>query len=114
MQGYAEQVFQAQAPLLTEQATYKTIAQPLQIALWRHVIKDESGYYVGYYSIFDKNTDIDRQYVAQDPEDMAALESLVAQDSELQRHYDLVKDFGRDYLRVTRIASGYLIETMVN
>lgn len=44
---------------------YFTTPTPLNNLLWNIVAKNDSGYYVGYKSVFDKNEKIDFHYVAQ-------------------------------------------------
>ena len=114
LQSYAGHTMHAQAPALTDQASYKTLAQPLQPLLWRQVIKDTDRYYVAYRSVLDRSIDVVRQEFVQDPKVMTELEALLSDDETLTHHYQLVKDFARDYLRVTRTASGYLLENMLS
>ena len=48
---------------ITQVVESKTIVEPLQIFLWRHVAKTDDGFYKGYYSIFDSDKNIDWQFI---------------------------------------------------
>lgn len=121
LQYHADQVMWAQAPdYIWSGAVHKTIAQPLQPFLRKQVIKDTAyyenagPYHIAYYSIFDKSENIERYTLSQSDEGVVALSRRVDSDPTLTKHYNLINDFARWYLRVTLSQSGFLLENMLN
>jgi inner membrane protein len=62
-----------------------TIPTPFNTLLWRIVAIGEKGYYVGYYSIFDKNKDIEFDFIPSRYDMISKLEPI-ERFRDMQRH----------------------------
>jgi inner membrane protein len=51
-----------------------TVPTPFNSLLWRAVVRDEAGYYEGYYSLLDSRNDIRFRYYASDEKLLAGIE----------------------------------------
>jgi membrane-bound metal-dependent hydrolase YbcI (DUF457 family) len=90
-----------------------TIVEPLQPFLWRHIAKTSVWYYEGYYSLFDANKNINREFVSSNKKGEQLLKNLSQQDNHLGHNIRQIESFARGMLRVTQQWSGYIMENMM-
>lgn len=90
-----------------------TIVEPLQPFLWRHVVKTSVWYYEWYYSIFEVNKDINREFVSSNKKGEQLLNNLSQQENKLGQNVRQIISFARDMVRVTEDGSWYKLENMI-
>ena len=81
-----------------------TSPTPFNSLLWRAVVMNESGYYEGYYSIFDEDNDIQYTYIESREELLAGLED----DWNTQR----LRWFAKGFYGVNRIENEVVISDL--
>jgi membrane-bound metal-dependent hydrolase YbcI (DUF457 family) len=116
LQSYANNVFTHHYPeRITETKIIDahTLAEPLQPLLWRHVLKTSVGYYEWYYSIFDSNKDIKREFISSNKKWEQVVDALIWLSIPISTELSKVKSFSRNMLRIVSQWSGYRLENMV-
>ncbi len=114
-QWYADSVFHDAYPQrkVMQIESSRTLVEPLQPFLRRHIIKTNLWYYEWYYSLFDKNKDIDREFVSSNKKGENLIESLSQQDNNLGKNLRQINSFSRDMTRVVLNNNDwYTIENM--
>lgn len=114
-QWYADNVFHNAYPQrkIMQVEDSRTLAEPLQPFLRRHIIKTNLWYYEGYYSLFDSNKDINREFVSSNKKGENLIESLSQQDNHLAKNLRQINNFSRDMNRITlNNTDWYTIENM--
>lgn len=116
IQSYVTQVFESHYPqrwVPIKIIDAKTLVEPLQPFLWRHVIKSSLWFYEWYYSIFDTDKNIKREFVPSHKAWEQIIDDLMTLPISLADQLRKVKSFSRDMLRITAQWSGYVIENML-
>lgn len=116
IQGYVHYVFEHHYPVRKVPIRVlesRTMAEPLQPFLWRHVAKTRLGYYRWYYSLFDQDKDIKREFLSINNSGTKLVDTLSTQTDTLWHELKKVTSFARNMTRVTSSWSGYKIENMV-
>ena len=114
-QWYADNVFHDAYPQrkVMQVEDSRTLAEPLQPFLRRHIIKTNLWYYEWYYSIFDDDKNINREFVSSNKKWESLITSLSQKDNHLSKNLRQIRNFSRDMLRVTlNNEDGYTIENM--
>ncbi len=109
-------VFQAQAQNVFVRAgasntTGKTVVEPLQPLLWKHIERIENGYQVGYYSILDKQQSIDWIVYLEKASDREEMWNII-QDNDLTDDWSKINNFAQWYIRVIKEWDGYHLQNM--
>lgn len=92
----------------------RTLVEPLQPFLRRHVIKTPRGYYEWYYSLFDQDRDIQWHRRVNNTTGQDLINTLVDQHTDSWRRLRQVVSFSQNMYRVVDTTSGYLIENMTS
>ncbi len=101
---------------ITQVVESKTIVEPLQIFLWRHVAKTDDGFYKGYYSIFDSDKNIDWQFIPRnkDLETTIQWRSEDSANADTARQISQILSFSRDLYTITGdIRSGLIVQNLL-
>ena len=101
-QSYANSVFHDAYPnrKIMKIESSRTIAEPLQPFLRRHVIKTNLWYYEWYYSIFDSNKKINREFVSSNKKWENLISSLSKQDNDIGENLRKITNFSRNMNRI--------------
>ncbi len=91
----------------------RTFPEPLQPFLRRHVVKTPRGYYEWYYSIFDDNKKIDRNWSVSSRIDEELIYTKSLWTSDNARYLRYILSASRDMVRVTPTNDGYRLDNMV-
>ncbi len=117
IQAFVTKVFQEHYPAeISQVVESKTIVEPLQIFLWRHVIKTNEGYYTSYYSLFDKDKNLSWQYSPRNLDAENILQTMKANtnDPETAHQITQILSFSRDFYTTTgNLQSGIFIQNML-
>lgn len=91
----------------------RTFPEPLQPFLRRHVIKTPIGYYEWYYSIFDRDTTIDRTRLKSFDSDEESIYTKSLWTSDNARYLRYILSASRDMIKVVPTNNGYRLDNMV-
>ena len=116
IRSYVTNIFEEQYPKRWIPITVinsRTFPEPLQPFLRRHVIKTPIGYYEWYYSIFDRDTNIDwtRLKSFYSEEELISMKSLWTSNN--ARYLRYILSASRDMIRVIPTDDGYRLDNMV-
>ena len=92
---------------------YRTFAEPLQIFLWRQLVRTSTGYYEWYKSVWDTQDLTQWQWIAQDMTWSRLIDSLIAGDDLLTRDLNHVMHFTRWRHQIVATDRGYRIYNLV-
>ncbi len=96
-----------ESELAAQQIDYRgifTVPAPFNSLLWRAVVRDENGYYEGYYSVFDGADPIEFSYY---PSDEALIKTI-------DSHWPIqrLKWFSRGFYSVSQLGDGIVISDL--
>jgi len=116
IRSYVTNIFEEQYPkrwIPIAVINSRTFPEPLQPFLRRHVIKTPIGYYEWYYSIFDRDTNIDwtRLKSFYSDEELISMKSLWTSNN--ARYLRYILSASRDMIRVIPTDDGYRLDNMV-
>lgn len=114
-QYHVNKVFSNNHPIeSTAIINHKTIVEPFQIFLRRHIVQSSEWYYSSYYSLFDNNTNIIWKFSPENQEIRKEALDIIYSDTELIKQYNKINSFARNYIRISTINSGYLFENLIS
>lgn len=92
----------------------KTMPEPFQPFLWRHIVQTPAGYYAGYYSVFDSDKHIEWKFYPDELKNWDEIRRILSENIVLKNEFNKIYSFSRGYLRVIPEWSGYRLENMLS
>ncbi|MFA7284592.1 MAG: metal-dependent hydrolase [Candidatus Absconditabacterales bacterium] len=114
IQSYTDSIFKSHYPAASSGEIVQqsiTSVEPLQIILRRHVIKTDKHFYEGYYSVLDKDKNIQRQTYDIDTQAKQYIDQLAQQPTTLGKHLQLALNRSRGLYRIVPSEQGYQIQS---
>ncbi len=113
IQSYTNTIFKAHYPPEISKETIVqslTTVEPLQIFLRRHVIKTNEWLYESYYSLFDKDTSLQRRFHKVDAQAQNYVRTIAQQPTKVSTQLNQILNRGRWFSRIVPLSWEHRIE----